>query len=342
MKILLDAMGGDNAPREVIQGGIQAARAYGAEVALVGRGEEILSVLKELGYGDLPEGVSVSHASQVVEMTDNPSASSREKPDSSMAVGIRMLAAGEGDAFVSAGNTGALLASAIFGVGRIKGIKRAALAPVVPTKTGGALLIDCGANLECKPEYLLQFACMGSLYAQTVLKKERPRVGLLNIGTEETKGAALQKEVYPLLAAAGREGKIHFTGNVEGRDVAFGVCDVVVADGYSGNIFLKTMEGVGLYFADMLKGMFTKNAQTKLAALLCKQGLRDFKKTLDYSEVGGSPLLGLCKPVIKAHGSSNAKAIQNAVRQAKEFAEGRITESIVSDIGAMKAEGGGQ
>jgi len=338
MKILLDAMGGDNAPHEIVRGGVQATQAYGVEVALVGRGEEILAVLKELGHDDLPPGVTVSHAEQVVEMTDNPATSSRDKPDSSMNVGIRMLKNGEGDGFVSAGNTGALLAAGIFGVGRIKGIKRAALAPVVPTKAGGALLIDCGANLECKPEYLLQFAYMGSLYAQTVLKKERPRVGLLNIGAEETKGTALQKEVYPLLTAAGKAGKIHFTGNVEGRDVAFGACDVVVADGYSGNIFLKTMEGVGLYFADMLKEMFYKSATTKLAALLCKDGIRKFKKTLDYSEVGGSPLLGLQKPVIKAHGSSNAKAIQNAVRQAKEFAEGQIIESIVSNIDAMKVK----
>jgi len=330
MKIILDAMGGDNAPREIVLGGIQAAREYGVELAMVGRGEEILAVLEELGYSDLPDGISVSHAGQVVEMTDAPALSAREKPDSSIAVGLRMLANGEGDAFVSAGNTGALLAGAIFGVGRVKGIKRAALAPVVPTKTGGALLIDCGANLECKPEYLLQFGYMGSLYAQMVLGKQRPRVGLLNVGAEETKGTALQKEAYPLLAEAGQAGKICFTGNVEGRDVAFGACDVVVSDGYAGNIFLKTMEGVGLYFADMLKEMFTKSAKTKLAAALCKDGIRAFKKSLDYTEVGGSPLLGLCKPVIKAHGSSNAKAIQNAVRGAKEFAEGRVIERLSS------------
>lgn len=339
MKILLDAMGGDNAPYEIIKGGIQAAQEYGVKVALVGRGEEILSVIKDLGHDDLPEGISISHASQVVEMTDNPAASSREKPDSSMAVGIRLLSSGEGDAFVSAGNTGALLAGAIFGVGRIKGIKRAALAPVVPTKTGGALLIDCGANLECKPEYLLQFAYMGGLYAKIILNRESPSIGLLNIGAEETKGAPLQKEAYALLQKAGADGRIRFTGNVEGRDVVFGACDVVVADGYSGNIFLKTMEGVGLYFADMLKTMFTKSAKTKVAALLCKDGIQEFKKTLDYAEVGGSPLLGLCKPVIKAHGSSNAKAIQNAVRGAKDFAEGKIIETIMQNIDAMTLGG---
>jgi glycerol-3-phosphate acyltransferase PlsX len=272
-------------------------------------------------------------------MSDSPSASGREKPDSSLAVGLRMLANGEGDAFVSAGSTGALLAGSLFTAKRIKGIKRAALSPIVPTKKGGAILIDCGANLECKPEYLLQFGIMGSIYAQKALGMENPRVGVLNIGAEETKGLEVHKEAYKLLTAAHREGKINFIGNIEGRDAMFGAADVIVSDGYGGNIFLKTMEGVGLFFADMLKGLFYKNALTKISALLVKNGLRQFKKTLDYTETGGSPLLGLQKPVIKAHGSSNAKAVKNAVRQARNFAAGSVIPEIEAALKTLNADG---
>jgi glycerol-3-phosphate acyltransferase PlsX len=330
-------MGGDNAPLEIVKGAVEAVSELGTEVTLVGRGEDILAALHRLGYDDLPAGVSVSHASQVVEMTDSPAVSGKEKPDSSMAVGLRMLAAGDGDAFVSAGSTGALLAGASLTVKRIKGVRRAALAPVIPTKSGGALLIDCGANLECKPEYLLQFGYMGSLYARKALGVEAPRVGLLNIGTEAAKGPELQKEAYKLLLEAGRAGLLNFTGNIEGRDVAFGAADVIVSDGYSGNIFLKTMEGVGLYFADMLKGLFYRNALTKVSALMVKSGLRAFKKTLDYTETGGSPLLGLQMPVIKAHGSSNAKAVKNAIRQARDFSAGGVIGAIAENIPSLAA-----
>lgn len=335
MHILVDAMGGDNAPVEIVLGAVEAVLELGVEVTLVGRGEDILKVLREQGIDDLPKGIAISHASQVVEMSDSPATSGKDKPDSSLAVGLRMLASGEGDALVSAGNTGALLSGAILTVKRIKGIRRAALAPVIPTKNGGAILIDCGANLECKPEYLLQFGYMGSLYAQKALGRDKARVGLLNIGTEEAKGTDLQKNAYRLLKEAGQNGKMNFIGNIEGRDVAFGAADVVVSDGYSGNIFLKTMEGVGLYFADMLKGMFYKNALTKVSALMVKDGLRVFKKTLDYTETGGSPLLGLQKPVIKAHGSSNAKAMKNAIRQARDFAQGGVIPAIESNISSM-------
>lgn len=332
MNILVDAMGGDNAPLEIVKGAVEAVGELSVNVTLIGRGEDILATLREQGLTDLPKGLSVSHAEQVVLMTDSPVASGKEKPDSSLAVGLRMLCAGEGDAFVSAGNTGALLSGAILTAKRIRGIRRAALAPVIPTKTGGAILIDCGANLECKPEYLLQFGYMGSLYAQKVLGRQKPRVGLLNIGTEESKGPELQREAYRLLKEAGDAGKMNFVGNIEGRDVAFGVADVVVSDGYSGNVFLKTMEGVGLYFADMLKDLFYKNALTKISALMVKNGLRTFKKTLDYAETGGSPLLGLQKPVIKAHGSSNAKAIKNAIRQARDFAAGDVIGDIQATL----------
>ncbi|MDR1669811.1 MAG: phosphate acyltransferase PlsX [Oscillospiraceae bacterium] len=339
MHILVDAMGGDNAPLEIVKGSLDAISELGVEVTLVGRGEDILAALREQGLDDLPKGLAISHAEQVVLMDDNPASSGREKPDSSLAVGLRMLADGEGDAFVSAGNTGALLSGAILTAKRIKGIRRAALAPVIPTKAGGAIMIDSGANLECKPEYLLQFGRMGSLYAQKALGRHNPKVGLLNIGTEESKGPELQREAYRLLKEAGDAGEIHFAGNIEGRDVAFGAADVVVCDGFSGNIFLKTMEGVGLYFADMLKGLFTKSALTKVSALMVKDGLRAFKKTLDYAETGGSPLLGLQKPVIKAHGSSNAKAIKNAVRQARDFAAGGVIGAIQASLLSKEGDG---
>ena len=338
MRIIVDAMGGDNAPTEIVKGAVDAVNELGVAVTLVGRGEDILDALKKQGHDDLPKGVTISHASQVVEMSDSAVSSGKDKPDSSLAVGLKLLAEGEGDAFVSAGSTGALLTGAIFTVKRIKGVKRAALAPVIPTKEGGAILIDCGANLECKPEYLLQFGFMGALYARKVLGIENPRVGLLNVGTEETKGTNMLQTTWKLLKGAHTAGLLNFIGNVEGRDVAFGAADVVVSDGYGGNILLKTMEGVGLFFADMLKGLFFKNAFTKLSALIVKKGLRAFKKTLDYTETGGSPLLGLQKPVIKAHGSSNAKAIKNAIRQARDFHEQGVIPEIIENIAAIAAE----
>jgi glycerol-3-phosphate acyltransferase PlsX len=338
MRIIVDAMGGDNAPYEIVLGAVDAVKELGVAVTLVGRGEDILAALKKQGHEDLPEGVTIAHASQVVEMSDNAVSSSKDKPGSSLAVGLKMLASGEGDAFVSAGSTGALLAGAIFTVKRIKGIKRAALAPIIPTKKGGAILIDCGANLECKPDYLLQFGFMGALYAKKVLGIGNPRVGLLNVGAEETKGTEGLQAAHKLLKDAGAAGRLNFVGNVEGRDVAFGAADVVVSDGYGGNILLKTMEGVGLFFADMLKRLFYKNFLTKLSALIVKKGLRAFKKMLDYTETGGSPLLGLQKPVIKAHGSSNAKAMKNAIRQARDFAAGGVIPEIIENIAAVTVE----
>jgi glycerol-3-phosphate acyltransferase PlsX len=254
-----------------------------------------------------------------------------------MFAGLRLLAGGDGDAFVSAGNTGALLAGSTLLIKRIKGIRRAALSPFLPTKTGNALLIDCGANTECTPEYLLQFACMGSFFAARQMKLDKPRVALLNIGAEPSKGTELQKEAYALLEQAGKDGLIHFVGNVEGRGVPLGEADVVVADGYSGNVLLKTMEGTGMLFAGMLKDMLTKSAVTKMAALMLSGGIAEFKKIMDYTETGGSPLLGLCKPVIKTHGSANAKCVKNAIRQAKIFAESGVIAAIQQNIDKMKA-----
>lgn len=338
MKIIVDAMGGDNAPQAPVMGAIQANKEYGVDIVLVGRGEEILKVLESNGIQELPAGVEIAHASEVVEICDNPANAFREKKDSSLTVGLNLLKSGAGDAFVSAGSTGALLSAATLLVKRIKGIRRAALAPVVPTGNGGAVLIDCGANAECPPEYLLQFAYMGSYYAEHVLGRPEPKVGLLNIGAEPSKGTTLQTTVYPMLQEAAKAGRINFVGNVEAREAVEGSVDVIVSDGYSGNIFLKTMEGTGLFLAREIKKMFMKSLLTKLAAVMVSGGLKQFKKMMDSSEVGGTALLGISKPVIKAHGSSDAYAIKNAIRQANQFASSGIIGSISDNIDLMRLD----
>ena len=338
MKIIVDAMGGDNAPQAPVLGAIQANKEYGVDITLVGRGEDILKVLADNGIADLPAGVEIAHASEVVEMCDNPATAFREKKDSSLTVGLNLLKSGAGDAFVSAGSTGALLSGATLVVKRIKGIRRAALAPVVPTGNGGAVLIDCGANAECPPEYLLQFAYMGSYYAEHVLGRPEPRVGLLNIGAEPSKGTSLQTTVYPMLQKAADEGRINFVGNVEAREAVEGAVDVIVSDGYSGNIFLKTMEGTGLFLAREIKKLFLKSTKTKVAAALVAGELKEFKKIMSSDEVGGTALLGISKPVIKAHGSSNALAFQNAIRQAKQYISAGIIESITENVDVMRLD----
>ncbi len=336
MKIIVDAMGGDHAPASNVKGALDAVKELGVEVVLVGRGEDILNCLKDHGVGSLPAKIEIVHADQVVEICDNPATAFKEKKNSSLTVGLNLLKNGEGDAFVSAGSTGALLSAATLLVKRIKGIRRAAMAPVVPTAKGGAVLVDCGATADCTAEYLLQFAFMGSYYAEHVLGRPEPRVGLLNIGAEPSKGTDLQREAYQLLKQAGEIGRIHFVGNVEAREAVYGEVDVIVTDGYSGNIFLKTMEGTGGFLARELKSMFKKNLVTKLGALCVKEGLSDFKKLLDAGEVGGTPLVGISKPVIKAHGSSDAYAIKNAIRQAAGFASSGLIEDITENIGYMR------
>ena len=336
MKIIVDAMGGDNAPQAPVMGALKASELYGVDVTLVGRGEDILKVLEENGIKELPAGVEIAHASEVVEMCDNPATAFREKKDSSLTVGLTMLKNGQGDAFVSAGSTGALLAAATLLVKRIKGIRRAAMAPVVPVGNGGAVLIDCGANAECPPEYLLQFAYLGSYYAGKVLGKENPRVGLLNIGAEPNKGDALRLETYERLRAAGERGEFNFVGNVEAKEAMLGECDVIVADGFSGNILLKAVEGAGKFSGRKLKEVFGANLRTKIGYLLVKKEFAGFKKLLDPSEVGGVALLGISKPVVKAHGSSDALAICNAVRQAMEVAKSGIIEDITANVDKMK------
>ena len=336
MKIIVDAMGGDNAPASNVRGALSAAQELGAEIILVGRGEDILNALQESGRQELPKGVEIAHASQVVEICDDPANAFRRKKDSSLTIGLELLKNGDGDAFVSAGSTGALLSAATLLVKRIRGIRRAAMAPVVPTGNGGAVLIDCGATAECTPEYLLQYAFMGSYYARKVLGRPEPAVGLLNIGAEPSKGTDLQRQAHALLTQAHEAGRIRFTGNVEAREAVYGQVDVIVADGYSGNIFLKTMEGTGGFLSGQMKSMFKKNLLTKLSAALVSGGLRDFKKLMDAGEVGGTPLLGISKPVIKAHGSSDGYAIRNAIRQAMSFASSGLIEDITENIAYMR------
>ena len=329
MKIILDAMGGDNAPEAAVLGALDAQKDFGAEIVLVGREQEIRSVLEKNSVQTLPEGVEIVHAEDVVEMHDDPAAVLHKRKESSMVVGLKMLAQGQGDAFLSAGSTGALLTAATLLVRRVKGVRRAAMAPSVPNKAGGKTIIcDCGANAECTPEFLLQFALVASLHAKTVLGVEHPKVGLLNIGTEDSKGTKLQLEAYPLLCEARDRGLIDFVGNVEARDVPLGAVDVVVCDGFSGNVLLKTIEGTAMYMGSMVKHMFKKNPGTMLGALLCRKGIRNMMNTMDYREIGGTQLLGIRKPVIKAHGSSDRRAFRNAIRQAMEAAQTNIAPQL--------------
>ena len=336
MKIIVDAMGGDNAPEEIVKGAVQAAKARpGLEIVLVGREAEVRSAAG--ACGGLPGTVSVVNATEVVDMHDDPATAFKTKKDSSMTVGLTMLKNGEGDAFVSAGSTGALLSAGTLLVKRVRGIRRAAMAPLLPTAGKGLVLVDCGANAECTAEYLVQFAYLGSFYAAGALGLARPRVGLLNIGTEDSKGDALRQETHRLLREAGEAGHLNFIGNIEAKEAIKGGCDVVVADGFSGNVMLKTIEGVGSFMGKELKGMFLSSLKTKIAALLVKNGLAAFKERLDPDTIGGTPFLGLRKPVIKAHGSSKARAVENAVYQAAAAAEEDLAGRIEENIGLMNA-----
>jgi len=328
LKILIDAMGGDNAPEQIVLGAVDAAAHTDAELVLVGAGSQILEILSRNGIDTLPKGMEIANAEDVVDMHDDPATVIKKRPQSSMIVGLKMLADDLGDAFVSAGSTGALLTAATLIVKRCKGIRRAALGPVLPTKTGKCVLMDCGANAECTPEFLLQFAAMGSFYAETALGVEKPRVALLNIGVEDTKGGTLQKEAYALLKAAGESGRINFIGNLEAREALLGGADVLVSDGFSGNVLLKTVEGTALFLSGMIRNMFKKNLLTKIAALICNGGIRDFKKMLDYRETGGTAFIGLKKPVIKAHGSSDRRAIETAIYLAIETVRADLASRI--------------
>lgn len=336
MKIIVDAMGGDNAPLEIVKGALQGRARWGVDIVLTGDAAQILRALEECGEKTVPQGVEIANATQTVEMCDDPATVFRHKKDTSMGVGLTMLRDGKADALVSAGSTGALLTGATLITKRVRGIRRAAMAPVIPTTTGRAVLIDCGANAECTPEYLVQFAYLGNFYAKRVLGIGTPRVGLLNIGAEDSKGTDLQKQTLVRLREADAAGHLHFIGNIEAKDAIKGGCDVIVTDGFSGNVMLKSIEGVGSFAGSALKGMFKKNLLTKLAALLVMPGLNAFKARLDPNKVGGTAFIGISRPVIKAHGGSNAEAIENAVGQAIQVAESGITEAIAAHIDKMQ------
>ena len=338
MKIIVDAMGGDNAPLEIVKGALAGQKHWGVDIVLTGDENAIREALTRCGQPEVPAGMEIISASQTVEMCDDPATVFRRKKDTSMGVGLTMLREGQGDALVSAGSTGALLTGATLITKRIHGIRRAAMAPVIPTTTGQAVLIDCGANAECTPEYLVQFAYLGNFYAQQVLGLAKPRVGLLNIGAEDSKGTDLQKQTLARLRQAAEEGHLHFIGNIEAKEAIKGGCDVIVTDGFSGNILLKTMEGVGSFVGSALKGMFKKNLLTKLAALAVMPGLNDFKAKLDPNKVGGTAFIGIARPVIKAHGASNAEAIENAIGQAAAFARSGLIEKIEENVNLMKIE----
>ncbi len=330
MKIIVDAFGGDNAPLEVLKGAAEAVQKLGVEVVLTGNEKIIKDTAAENGIS--LDKISIIHTESVIDVHEEPTAIIKERSDCSMAVGLKALADGKGDAFVSAGSTGALVVGATFIAKRIKGVKRAALAPIMPTAKGHMILVDGGANVDCRPEMLVQFGIMGSCYMNKVMGISEPRVGLVNVGAEDTKGRELELEAYKQLKTA----PVSFYGNLEAREVPFGACEVVVSDGFTGNVLLKLYEGMGSYFSHTLKDMLTSNLGGKLAALMIMKKIKAFRKKMDYTEVGGAVLLGISKPVIKAHGSSNGTAFYNAIRQAKSCVEGNIIGEITNSLASVE------
>lgn len=330
MKIIVDAFGGDNAPIEVIKGAARAVAELGVEIILTGDENKIKAAAAENNVS--LDGISILHTESVIDIHEEPTSIIKERSDCSMAIGLKALADGQGDAFVSAGSTGALVVGATFIAKRLKGIKRAALAPVLPTDKGCMMLVDAGANVDCRPEMLVQFAIMGSCYMENVLKIKSPKVGLINVGAEDTKGRDMDIEAYKML----KEAPVNFTGNLEARDMPKGDCHVVVSDGFTGNVALKLYEGMGSYFAHTLKDMLMGSFGGKIAALLIMKKVKAFKKKMDYSETGGAVLMGISKPVIKAHGSSDAKAFYNAIRQAKNCVDGDVIGEITRSLDKLK------
>lgn len=328
MRIIVDVMGGDRAPEETVKGVIQATKELDASFVLVGNRNDIERIAAENDF-DI-RTVDIVHTETVITMEDDPLCVVRGKQDSSMAVGLRMLAEGHGDAFVSTGNTGALFTGATLIVRKVKGIQRAGIGSIIPLQNP-VLLLDCGANVTVTDENLEQFGVIGSAYMAKMYEIERPRVGLLNNGTEECKGTELQKSAYARLSA---NPDVNFVGNVEGNMLSFNSCDVVVADGFTGNVVLKSMEGLGKLLLGKLKEMFYSTPVTKMAALSMKKQIGQMKKQFDSSEHGGSPILGIAKPVIKAHGSSDAKAFKNAIRQAINYANSGVIYDIAASAQA--------
>lgn len=330
MKVILDAYGGDNAPLEIVRGAVEAVRELDVEVVLCGDGPALRELMERDGLS--LDNITFEQAKGDIPVEAEPTEILKSYADCSMAVGMRLLAGGGGDAFVSAGSTGAVVVGATFLVKRIKGIKRPALATVIPAVDGGCyMLLDIGANSECRPEMLTQFGVMGSVYMDRIMGCESPRVGIINIGTEETKGLDLQIEAGMLLKAA----PVNFIGNIEARELPLGGCDVAVADGFTGNIVLKLTEGMGKFISVELKKLLTRSLLSKVAAGMLYKGVTALRASMDYTEYGGAPLLGISKPVIKAHGSSNAKAIKNAVRQAKRCCDNNMIEIIGQSLAKL-------
>ncbi len=330
MKIIIDAMGGDNAPQAPVEAACRAAKELDVEIVLVGKTDAIEEELKKHNYSG--NAITIAHADEVISNHEEPAKAVRSKKGASVVVAANMLKNGEGDAMLSMGNTGALLAAGLLIVGRIKGVLRPALATLLPSAKGPKMLIDAGANTNCKAENILQFAIMGNIYMKNVLSIESPTVGLMSNGEEEGKGDELTKAAFPLLKKA----PLNFIGNIEGRDVMEGTADVITCDGFVGNVILKTVEGMGHVVSDKVKGIFKKNFFTKLGALFVMGGLNEFKQSMDYREYGGAPLLGTKQPVIKGHGSSDAKAVFSAIYQAKKFVETNVIEEIVNNINCME------
>lgn len=328
MNIMIDGMGGDHAPEEIVKGAVQAAKEISGTVSIIGREERINECLQAMNWNG--DNIEVVNATEVISNNESPAMAVRKKKDSSISKGMRMLKEGEVDAFISGGSTGALLSAGLLILGRIRGIKRPAIAAFFP-KIGmndTSLILDCGANAESRPEYLLQYGIMGSIFVEKVKGIENPEVMLLNVGAEEEKGDPLHKESFELL----RNADINFKGNCEGRDVPFGCCDVVVTDGFSGNVFLKSSEGVALAVMKRIKQKMTEGLAAKAGALLSYNKLKEIKKEFDYSEEGGAPILGLKGPVLKIHGSSKANAVYNAILKAVPYVEQDVTALIESAI----------
>lgn len=336
MKILLDAMGGDNAPDAAIKGAIRASKEIDAQIILVGNEEIINSKIKEF-YGkdsisEITDKITIKHTTETIEMEDVPTIAIKHKKDSSMVVGFKMLKEDEGDVFISAGNSGALLTGATLLVGRIKGIDRPAIAPMLPAYKKSFMLMDAGANTNCKPLNLVQFAQMSTIYLKNTFGIENPKVGLLNIGTEETKGNDLVKETYNLLKENAEEYGVNFIGNIEGRDCFSGEVDAVITDGFTGNVFLKTTEGLGKLVKRNLTESLKRNILTTLCSIPCLPAIKRFAKTMDYKEYGGALFLGVKKPVVKAHGSSDEYLFYFTLKQAQKFVESKAVEKMKEEF----------
>lgn len=326
MKIIVDAFGGDNAPLEILKGCAEAVAEYGVNILLVGSKSKIEKIANENEI--ILYHIDIYDVEEVLTNEDDPSEIIKSKSNCTMAQGLKLLAQGEGDAFISAGNSGALVMGATFIVKRIKGIKRCAFAPVVPKDRGCFMLIDCGANVECRPEMLRQFGVMGSIYMNKVMGVKNPRVGLVNVGIEEHKGGEFQHEAYNRL----KESNLNFIGNIEAREVPKDAADVVVTDGFTGNIMLKLFEGVALTLMGKMKNLFNTNLKTKIAGAMVLPEIRSLKKQIDYNEFGGAPIIGISKPVFKAHGNSKAKTFKNAIRLTIDYVNGNVVEEIKNAI----------